>query len=438
MHDLVEPPASVPPAGNAPAIAFDGRRKHAAHWLYVRLAFQNLLRRPARSLLLVLAVSLSVGAVFSSLVVGWGVKESIAQSFARMGADLVVVPEKAMVNITSSLLTVQPTELLLDQNVMDEVRRIDGVCQVAPQTIVKVPIMAGMPNHKANLIAFDPKLDFTVLPWLDARMDKPFKTGDLISGGRRSEDVGEEVQPCNIPATIYGKLARSGVGPFDESFFATYETLEMLERKSEPGTGSKALSKQPGASGKRGISALLVRLDFGATPEQVKFSIARLPGVKVITGTRVVTATRETTTILLFGMLAFSCLMLVADLLLVSLLFSGIIAERTREIGLLRAIGAGRGKIAQMLLAEAGFATGFGGIFGVLLGVALIAVFQNSLVFYLKTMHVDFAWPPLWQMGAAASACALIAASVGIAGAMVPALRAAADEPYRQIQGEGA
>src|SRR5262249_33739229 len=149
----------------------------------------------------------------------------------------------------------------------------------------------------------------------------------------RAESVGEEVQPLNIPAKIYGKLGRTGVGPFDESFFATYDTVASL---AHPKAGQPGIS----AFDRRKLSAVLVRLSFGATAEQVRFAIARLPGVKVITGTTIVTATRQTTTALLGGMAGFTALMLSGALMLVSLIFSAIIEERRREIGLLRAVGS--------------------------------------------------------------------------------------------------
>ncbi len=406
------------------------RRRRGASWLFTRLALQNLLRRPTRTVMLLLAVGLGTGAVFASFIVARGIEASMEQSFARMGADLVVVPAGAMVNITSALLTVQPTDATLDARLLDEIQQLSGVAQVAPQTIYRVPIMAGMPKHKANLIAFDPARDFTVMPWLVDRLPRPMKTGDLVSGGRRAESVGEEVQPMNIPAKIYGKLGRTGVGPFDESFFTTYDTVASFVRRGNGRTGIP--SYNPGK-----LSAVLVRLSFGATPEQVRFAIARIPGVKVITGATIVTSTRQTTTALLGGMVGFTALMLVGALMLVSLIFSAIIAERRREIGLLRAVGSRRLDVVRMLVGEAAFATGLGGFLGIVLGCGLLLVFERSLVYHLDTLHVTFAWPGTTEIMAAGLVCGIFASAVGLAGALVPAWRASSEEPYGLIQGEG-
>ncbi|HNB25105.1 MAG TPA: hypothetical protein PKZ32_21975, partial [Candidatus Melainabacteria bacterium] len=95
-----------------------GRRPGATLFLFTRLALQNILRRPTRTLMLVLAVTLSTGGVFASYTVASGIKDSMDRSFSRMGADLIVVPSKAMVNITSALLTVQPTEEVIDSKIV--------------------------------------------------------------------------------------------------------------------------------------------------------------------------------------------------------------------------------------------------------------------------------------------------------------------------------
>ncbi|HIA55289.1 MAG TPA: ABC transporter permease [Candidatus Melainabacteria bacterium] len=411
-----------------------GRRPGATLFLFTRLALQNVLRRPARTLMLVLAVTLSTGGVFASYTVASGIKDSMDRSFSRMGADLIVVPSKAMVNITSALLTVQPTDEVIDEKLVAEIERLDGIAQAAPQTYLQVPIMSGMPECKANLIAFDAKKDFTVLPWMVAHAPRAMVPGDIVAGSRRSESIGDEIAPGNQPVNIYGKLGRSGVGPLDDSFFTTYETVEMLHGKvNKNSTGTESLASFDRSK----ISAILVKLKFGATPEQARFAIAKLPGVKVVTGATIVTSTRQATTALLGGMLGFTGMMLVAMLIMVSLLFSGIISERRREVGLLRAIGSRHVDVLRMLLAEAVFTTMLGGITGIVFGAGLLLVFQRSLVYYLETLHIDFAWPEPVMILCVALICAVASALVGLAGALVPAWKACLEEPYLLIQGEG-
>ena len=163
-----------------------------------------------RALFLGAAVMLGVGIGFASFVAGWALREGIATSFARMGADLLVVPRATLVNITSSLLTVQPTEQTLPVNLAQQIAGIPGIARLAPQRIVP----ALVEGRRVNLVAFDPVQDFSVLTWLEQHRPGPVE--GLIAGGRVTAQVGAMLSVCGMPLSVYGRLAITGVGPFDE------------------------------------------------------------------------------------------------------------------------------------------------------------------------------------------------------------------------------
>jgi putative ABC transport system permease protein len=410
-----------------------GVRRRRSFWLFTRLAIQNLGRRPTRTSLLVLAVALGTGAVFASLTVAEGIRASVEVGFSRMGADLIVVPQETLVNITSALLTVQPTDATFDASVIDQISAIAGVARTEPQRVFSVPVMAGMPNHRVNLIAFDPARDFTVTPWVVVDSDRPIHTGDLLSGARRNEKIGDEPEFCGTSAAVTAQLGRTGVGPFDESLFTTFATIEQIAKHAGASVAVCLPHYVPGK-----LSAVLVRLKVGATVEQVRFAIARIAGVKVLSGASIMTSNRQSVTALFAGVAAFTALMLASLMILVSLLFSAIIAERQREIGLLKAVGARGWQVVRMLLAEAGFTTGLGGICGIALGGGCLFAFQRSLGYYLETLQILFIWPTARTIAIFALGCVAIASAVGVAGAIIPAFRASRRDPYLLIMSDGA
>jgi putative ABC transport system permease protein len=130
-------------------------------------------------------------------------------------------------------------------------------------------------------------------------------------------------------------------------------------------------------------------------------------------------------------------LVLLGSAIVVSLLFSAIISERKREVGLLSAIGSRRSDIVSMLLAESCFTTGMGGLCGIALGTALLLVFQRSLVYYLETLHIEFSWSSPVEILTVAILCMLLTIVCGLLGAIIPALKVTASEPYALIQLEG-
>ncbi len=407
------------------------RAESKAKRLFLKLACQNLLRKPTRTMLLIAAVAMVTGAVFASTIVGRGVQASMERSFAKMGADLIVVPAQALVNITSALLTVQPTEATLDTTLAEKIKAIPGVEKVATQTIYQIPMMVHMPEHKANLIAFAPESDFTILPWLKDKPDRPLRKGDLISGSRREETLGEELEPCGRAAKIYGKLGISGVGPLDDNLFASYETAQYLAEGTVEGKQAIA-NFDP-----KRCSAILVKLSTGTTPEQVRFAVSQLNDVKVVMGTNIVTSTRQTTSALLLGLLGLALMLLLGASIVLSLLFSAIISERKREIGLLSAIGSRRSNIIGMFLAEACLTTGLGAIGGIVLGGALIMVFQRSLIYYLETLQIEFYWFSAAEIAQIALLCMGLTILCGLLGALVPAWKVSREEAYSLIQSEG-
>ena len=136
-----------------------------------------------------------------------------------MGADLVVVPPATLVNITSSLLTVQPTDQTLALDLGREIAGIPGVARVAPQRILP----ALVEGRAVNLIAFDPVRDFSVLTWLQEHQPGPVM--GLIAGGRHTAQLAATLSVCGMPLSIYGRLGITGVGLFDDSFFLSFDAL---------------------------------------------------------------------------------------------------------------------------------------------------------------------------------------------------------------------
>jgi putative ABC transport system permease protein len=427
-------------------------RRRSDRWLLIRLAAQNVARRRLRAIFLGVAVMLGVGIGFASFVAGWALRDGMATSFSRMGADLVVVPRTALVNITSSLLTVQPTEATLPIDFTSRVAAIAGVAQVAPQRIVPSLVE----GQSANLIAFDPAHDFSVLTWLEERLPGPID--GLIAGGRVEARLGATLSVCGMPLRVDGRLGKTGVGPFDESYFISFQTLADIVafcRGSDARASAKpapplSVENVPSAAATSHgdaklcspdlpldrASAFLLQLSPGAKVEEVKFGLAQLPDVKVVEGNAVLTASRQALSTLLIGVVAFTAFQLVALLILVALLFSAIVQERYREVGLLRAMGANPNQVVIMILAEAAI-TGLGGLAGLGFGTAALLMFARSLGFYFGLLGVPFAWPPAPVLQAGAIGALVFAAILGVVGALLPAWRVRRMAPYALIQTEG-
>jgi putative ABC transport system permease protein len=428
------------------------RSRKSDAWLLVRLAAQNLSRRRLRLLLLSLSVALAVAVGLTSVILGWSIRDGVSTSFSRMGADMIVVPRNTLVNITASLLTVQPTGELMDASMAGRLATIPGVARVAPQRLVS----AIVEGQEYRLIAFNPEADFTVTNWQVGHRN-PLAETDLLAGGSMPGQEGETVSVCGQPMRVQGRLSKTGVGPFDESYFVTFAALDRLAGISlqgqMPGSGKggkhdhaahMAARSQSGSSleclpgyAPRQVTAFLLQLSDSARPEQVKFAISRYPGLKVVEGNRILVSSRQGLHTLFLGIMAFTALLLVALLILVALLFSAIVQERYREVGLLRAMGAKPGQVMSMILAEAAMITGLGGLGGLVFGATLLFIFAQSLVYYFDSLGVPFIWPPARFLLCSALLLLPLSCSLGLLGALLPAWKVRREEPFQLIHSGG-
>jgi len=397
------------------------------------LALQNLGRRKARTLLLLAAVAVCSGAIFTGAVLMRSIETSMAVGFTRLGADMLVIPSGTLTNITAALLTAEPTDLTLDTSVLPRLERLKGVRKAAPQLIFRTDASGyGRGGELIDLIAFDPDRDITVQPWLEQHLDRPLRPGDVIMGGRREEPIGSELLLFGRPLTVYGKLGKTAVGTHERGLFITFATLDELRDVMRQVCGTKAPLEPDKLSG------VLLELAPGATTQQVRFAaLANFPGIKIVSGESMLTSIRQGLAALLNGVLGLMVIMFVSTALMVSVLFSAIITERRRELGLLKAIGARRGQIIGVLLIEAALATTLGGLMGCVLGVLLMRIYEHSLVYYLDRMGIPFVWLNTATTGLIALACIVLASLIGVAGALYPAWRASRQEPYDLIRSEG-
>jgi putative ABC transport system permease protein len=142
-------------------------------WPLGSLALQNLGRRKVRTSLLVAAVAISSAIVFTGVVMMRSIETSMAVGFSRLGADLMVVAQNTLTNITVALLTVEPTSETLDADLLERAH-INGVGRAAPQRVFRTEQSDfGGQGESVDLIGYDPEREFTIQPWIVERLGRP-------------------------------------------------------------------------------------------------------------------------------------------------------------------------------------------------------------------------------------------------------------------------
>jgi putative ABC transport system permease protein len=184
----------------------------------------------------------------------------------------------------------------------------------------------------------------------------------------------------------------------------------------------------------RAYMALAVRVDKPAQVEPAEDAIKNM-GFSTFSLLDATRSLRRFFTILdmflgIFGSLALA----VALLGIVNTLVMAIL-ERRREIGIMKAIGAGDGDIKALFFAEAGVMGFLGGLAGVSLGWAIGRAINAGTNIYLKRMDMtpETFWSVPWWLVAAALAFAVV---VSLGSGIYPASRAAKLDPVQALRYE--
>ena len=151
-----------------------------------------------------MAVAIASASIFLSLVFRQTIQQGLENSLNRLGADILILPKATTHNLTAALLTGEPGAPALDSRIQEILEAMPDVETIAPQLSFTISSDEG--HGETDLVAFDPQNDITVRPWVRDRLDRPFRTGDVIVGARRPETLGSAISFRGHSLVVWGKL----------------------------------------------------------------------------------------------------------------------------------------------------------------------------------------------------------------------------------------
>ncbi len=390
------------------------------------LAVRNLRRKYIRTVVLLLIVAVVTGTLLSATIFISGMKNALRIGTYRLGADVLVVPAQNEAQAKAALLAGEPTSFYMDRQIFEKVEKVDGVKKASPQLFLKPSSFTCCFNVDVFLIAFDPKTDFTISPWLEKNLKKPLTDNEIITGREVPVVVGDTIPFFGSPFTVAGTMEPTGMKFFDQSVFMTMDSAYDMA------ANSKTKSLQPITLDRDKISAVLVQIQEGMTPERVAIRIEHdIDGVKAIASDEVISTVRRQLAGLLKGILAISAVLWGLALLMMGFAFYMIVNERQRELGLLRAMGAKKGHVFALIISEAIIISIAGGVIGMAIGSALLLTFKNLILHSLKLPYLLPSAGVLIELIAGAVLFSII---TGLLSSLLPAISASRMEPYEAIR----
>lgn len=372
-----------------------------------KLSFQNLLKKKSRTLMVSIGLAIGIAAVVLILNLGLGLTDYVREVYVDN------------LQSTQIMVTQQSGEYFTDDDLSD-VMEVDGVDHVYPSTILD---------------------------------DVTYETGDLeseidhLTGYYRYYypvilygEMADEDDEIIINETLAGELADpSLIAAVGSELSVTYDGVTTVytvtgiyeDRSETSDTGNALISSA--------ALAAYVDLDVDAdvlyvTMEDVTYVNVAMDDLKSLGYTvyqednsaNFLLEYIEMGTTILTGVSAIS--MVVAAIMIFIVLYISIV-ERTKEIGILRAIGARKRDIRSMFICEAGFIGMAGGVMAVLFAIAITVVTNVITGLSLQTSLIGYSLPN-YLLGI------VLSFAVSVLAGIAPAVKAADLDPVVALRFE--
>ena len=359
-----------------------------------KMIFAGLRARPVRTTVTILAVSLEVILILLIIGLTTGITNDNARRTSGVGADIVVEPSQA-----SILLAI--TENSLPISYGDLIRQQPGIKAVAP-----VQVKLNLQNGLEVVYGIDSH--FTEVTggfhWVEGgpfKAPKEIVVDDLWAKGHDAHK-GDTTELLNSKFTISG-IAEHGQG--SRVFMSMDDLSQMLDEKK---VAAFFITVQDPKQVKAVKAELEVLLQDRAKVRDMKewaslMTSSNIPGLDYFIN-------------------AVVAISLCVGVMVIFLSMYTTITERTREIGILRSMGASKAFIVGLIFQETTVVC----IIGVIIGTIVSYSLQAILTSLYPTLMIEIT--PDWRYKAAA-----FAILSGIIGSFYPSLKAASQDPVEAL-----
>jgi putative ABC transport system permease protein len=404
----------------------------------VRSALRALLANKLRSALTMLGIVIGVGAVVALLSIGTGAQASITSRISGIGANIITVFAGTRNNSAPSGAGGGATAPLTYDEAQ-QLRGLSGVAAVAPQVQSRQPLKNGSKQATVQVVGVTPDYAIAHPDQLDhgrfvTQSDLSSKSRVTVVGSQLVTDlfggldpVGKSIKINGILFQVVGVMKSQGSGGFgfsrDSTSYVPLTTAFARLANQRVGTQQTVSTIEVSAVDQASIDTAIVALTDkmrvlhkikpGATDDFTVQSQADI----------LAAASSITTTLTVFlGAIAGISLVVggigIMNIMLVS------VTERTREIGLRKAVGARKRDILYQFLVETITVSLLGGIIGILIGAAISGVVNASglisTVVSIESVLLAFGF----------------SAAVGLFFGIYPATRAAGLKPIEALRYE--
>jgi putative ABC transport system permease protein len=416
----------------------------------VRMGLRNLVGYPMRTILTMLGVVFGVGSVIAMLALGAGAERELLEEIGRLGIQNIIInsikPEEQANSsqrgnwINSYGITFRDHRQILDT--------IPGLEKALPVHVSKKTVWKGSKRAEGTLYAVTPEhlemfqLNTSIGRNLTRLDDEKLSRVCVVRSGILKE-LGIYQDPIGFPLNIDNETFYI-VGVLKEDSFLGYarKALSVDAKSSEiyvPYSsvlrrhGTRSISRRNGSTEATDVE--LNQVVISVTDLDQVLVTARMLGsllernhpekdYELVVPLEVLSQRQKTQQVFNIALVAIASISLLVGGIGIANIMLATVTERTKEIGIRRALGARRHHIISQFLIETTTISTIGGGVGVLVGIGLVQV----LTFFTG-----------WSAAITISSVVLslsISMAVGIVSGIYPARRAAGLDPISALRHE--
>lgn len=360
--------------------------KAAPLGLHFQQGFRTLRANKVRTSLSVLGILIGVAAVVAMLALGRGAQTAIESQLSSLGSNLLVLRSGA--NRMGGVAQEAGTAVRLDVGDADAIfAEVEGVQAIASSVSGRIQITFGNRNWNSQVIGTTPsyetmKASRPLIGRFFTEQENQRRARIALLGATvvrelfgSESPIGETVRINRIDFQIIGVLPEKGASGWRDQddlivvplLTGMYRLLgrsnvESIDIEMKKGVDSKVLEKQI-------LDVMYRQHSVREESQEDAFSIRNMADIQAA-----LSQSSKTMSLLLAAIAGISLLVGgigIMNIMLVS------VTERTREIGLRKAIGAQRKDILLQFLTESMVVSTIGGLAGILIGVSAVLILRS-------------------------------------------------------------
>lgn len=401
----------------------------------IQSAFEALVLNKMRSGLATLGIVIGIAAVISLVSLGQSGQKAVEEQIQSLGSNLLtVIPGAFRPGDFRSASGTSTTLTLADAKAILASRQIRGIKNISAELLRRATVTAGRNKTNTQVVG--------ILPSYSQVRNVGLASGNFIS----QKDIDTQVKVAVLGPQVVSDLFPEDENPVDSTIRINKLSFKVIGTTLPK--GGSGLSNQddvvlvPLSTAQKQlfgvdyIGSISIEVEDQSLSDQVrdevgyfllarhKITDAQNADFTIFSQTDILGAAQQVTgifTTLLSGIAAIS--LLVGGIGIMNIMLVTVV-ERTREIGLRKALGAKKKDVIAQFLVEAIILTMVGGVLGMILGIILSFVISQFI-------NLPFIFSPLAIILAVG-----VSAAIGILFGWYPARKAANLQPIEALRYE--